>query len=295
LAAAGFDAQVLPVPPGNLLAAVEAVAAGEVRSLAAVYAKLYDIDWELTAAGPFHDRLLLAARYEIALRTLLTEARAAVLVDVDLSDLGEYPALAIQRLTAEGIGFGRTWTEALLMRAVAVMGGDRPGGVSLMVPVGGHLSGDDVTIETRLPHLCPALTTTRPRLAATHPLGLSFMADPAPGAVLAALSDLGGHLRLTAAVVDIVTPSAGSINHDEAGAWVAWQPRPSVPVATDAWVTAAGTQDRVLTTAVGIAEFEVFAQFARSELLVIDEFTTRRGLADQAKFNAALFRPHVSR
>ena len=46
----------------------------------------------------------------------------------------------------------------------------------------------------------------------------------------------------------------------------------------------------MLTTAVGIEAFEDFAEIARTELLVIDEATTRRGFPDQVRWNQAYYR-----
>jgi L-arabinose isomerase len=45
-----------------------------------------------------------------------------------------------------------------------------------------------------------------------------------------------------------------------------------------------------MSTAAGIEAFEVFANIARTELLVIDEDTTRRGFADQVRWNQVYYR-----
>ena len=46
----------------------------------------------------------------------------------------------------------------------------------------------------------------------------------------------------------------------------------------------------MLTTAVGVEAFEDFAEIARTELLVIDEDTTRRGFRDQVRWNQVYYR-----
>jgi len=69
-----------------------------------------------------------------------------------------------------------------------------------------------------------------------------------------------------------------------------WRPRPSFAVSAEAWLTAGGAHHTVMSTAVGVEAFEVFAEMARTELLVIDESTTRRGFADQVRWNAAYHR-----
>jgi L-arabinose isomerase len=69
-----------------------------------------------------------------------------------------------------------------------------------------------------------------------------------------------------------------------------WAPRPSFDVSAESWLTAGGAHHTVMSTAAGIEAFEVFANIARTELLVIDEDTTRRGFADQVRHNQAYYR-----
>jgi L-arabinose isomerase len=106
--------------------------------------------------------------------------------------------------------------------------------------------------------------------------------------VVVSLADMRDRFRLTANVVDVVTPPAELPHLPVARA--VWQPRPSFPVAAEAWLTAGGAHHTVMSTGARIAEFEAFAQIAGVELLVIDEDTTRRGFADQVKWNAAYYR-----
>ncbi|HAY42472.1 MAG TPA: L-arabinose isomerase, partial [Micrococcaceae bacterium] len=51
-----------------------------------------------------------------------------------------------------------------------------------------------------------------------------------------------------------------------------------------------GAHHTVMSTAAGIEAFEVFAEIAGTELLVIDENTTRRGFAEQVRLNQAYYR-----
>ena len=69
-----------------------------------------------------------------------------------------------------------------------------------------------------------------------------------------------------------------------------WEPRPDFTTSAEAWLTAGGAHHTVLSTAAGLEAFEVFAQIARTELLVIDETTTRRGFADQVRWNQVYYR-----
>ncbi len=114
-----------------------------------------------------------------------------------------------------------------------------------------------------------------------------FDADPGVGVVVS-LADMRDRFRLTANVVDVVPPTRDLPHLPVARA--VWEPRPDFATSAEAWLTAGGAHHTVLSTAAGIEAFEVFAEIARTELLVIDESTTRRGFRDQVRWNQVYFR-----
>ena len=69
-----------------------------------------------------------------------------------------------------------------------------------------------------------------------------------------------------------------------------WRPQPDFATSAESWLTAGAAHHTVLTTAVGVEAFEDFAEIARTELLVIDQDTTRRGFREQVRWNAAYYR-----
>jgi L-arabinose isomerase len=156
--------------------------------------------------------------------------------------------------------------------------------------------GAELILGAHMLEICPSLTTSALRLE-IHPLGIGgkedpvrmvFDADAAEGAVVVSLADMRDRFRLTANVVDVVAPPAPLPHLPVARA--VWRPRPDLPTSAEAWLTAGGAHHTVLSTAAGVEAFEVFADIARTELLVIDESTTRRGFADQVRWNAAYHR-----
>ena len=285
----------------DLVAAVDAVAESDVDALVAEYEELYDVIPELRAGGERHESLRYAARQEVALETFLTSvgAKAFTTNFEDLGDLRQLPGLAVQRLMSKGYGFGAEgdWKTAVLVRAAKVMGAGLPGGASLMEDYTYDLTpGEEVILGAHMLEICPSLTTTKPRVE-IHPLGIGgkedpvrmvFDADSVEGAVVVSLADMRDRFRMTANIVDIVPPTAPLPNLPVARA--VWKPRPSFDVSAEAWLTAGGAHHTVLSTAAGVEAFEVFAEIARVELLVIDESTTRRGFADQVRWNAAYYR-----
>ncbi|WP_421743444.1 L-arabinose isomerase [Cellulomonas sp.] len=284
----------------DLVAAVDAVASEDVDALVAEYEELYDVVPALRKDGDRHESLRYGARQEIALRTLLESlgAKAFTTNFEDLGDLRQLPGLAVQRLMADGYGFGAEgdWKTAILVHAAKVMGAGLPGGASLMEDYTYDLTpGSERILGAHMLEICPTLTTSKPTLE-IHPLGIGgkedpvrlvFNADPGVGVVVS-LADMRDRFRLTANVVDVVPPTADLPHLPVARA--VWEPRPDFRTSAESWLTAGGAHHTVLTTAIGVEAFEDFAEIARTELLVIDEDTTRRGFRDQVRWNQVYFR-----
>ncbi|PFG36527.1 L-arabinose isomerase [Flavimobilis soli] len=283
----------------DLVAAVDAVEEAAIDGVVAEYEDLYDVVPELRRGGDRHDALRYAARQEVALEGFLTElgAKAFTTNFEDLGALRQLPGIAVQRLMSKGYGFGAEgdWKTAVLVRAAKVMGAGLPGGASLMEDYTYDLTpGDERILGAHMLEICPSLTTSTPRVE-IHPLGIGGKEDPVrmvfdtdPGVgVVVSLADMRDRFRMTANVVDLVEhPPLPNLPVARA----VWKPRPDFTTSAEAWLTAGGAHHTVLSTAAGVEAFEVFAQIARTELLVIDETTTRRGFADQVRWNQVYYR-----
>jgi L-arabinose isomerase len=283
----------------DLVAAVAAVADSDVDKLVVEYEEHYDVVPELRGGGTRHESLRYAARQEVALRGFLGE-RGATAFTTNFEDLGELrqlPGLAVQRLMADGLGFGAEgdWKTAVLVRAAKVMGAGLPGGASLMEDYTYNLvPGEELILGAHMLEICPSLTTTIPRIE-IHPLGIGgkedpvrmvFDADAGLGVVLS-LTDLRDRFRITANVVDLVDhPALPNLPVARA----VWKPRPDFTTSAECWLTAGGAHHTVMTTNVPVDTWAMFADMARTELLVIDEQTTKRGFADQVRANQAYYR-----
>jgi L-arabinose isomerase len=284
----------------ELVAAIDDVEPGETDTLVAEYEDTYDIAPELREGGSRHESMRYAATQEIALRQLLGAlgAKAFTTNFEDLGGLRQLPGLAVQRLMADGYGFGAEgdWKTAILVRAAKVMGAGLPGGASLMEDYTYDLTpGSERILGAHMLEICPSLTTSRPSMQ-IHPLGIGGREDPvrlvfnadAGDGLLVSLADLRDRFRLTANVVDVVPPSEDLPHLPVARA--VWRPRPDFRTSAQAWLTAGGAHHTVLSTAVGLEVFEDFAEISRTELLAIDETTTRRGFRDQLRWNQAYYR-----
>ncbi|RZU60878.1 L-arabinose isomerase [Zhihengliuella halotolerans] len=285
----------------DLVEVVEAVSEADIDALVAEYEEQYDVAAELRVGGERHESLRYAARQELAMEKFLVDAGAKAFTTnfEDLGGLRQLPGLAVQRLMSKGYGFGAEgdWKTAVLVRAAKVMGAGLPGGASLMEDYTYDLTpGSELILGAHMLEVCPSLTTSTPRIE-VHPLGIGgredpvrmvFNADEAAGAVVVSLADMRERFRLTANVVDVVVPPQDLPNLPVARA--VWRPRPDFSTSAESWLTAGGAHHTVMSTAAGVEAFEVFAEISRTELLVIDEDTTRRGFADQVRFNQAYYR-----
>lgn len=295
-----FGVQVNTWGVNELADAVAAAASSDVDALVAEYEELYDVAPELRRGGDRHGSLRDGAAIELGLRSFLEEGGFGAFTTSfeDLGALKQLPGLAVQRLMAEGYGFGAEgdWKTAILVRAANVMGAGLPGGASLMEDYTYDLTpGDERILGAHMLEVSPSLTAARPTLE-VHPLGIGgkddpvrlvFTADPGP-AVVVALSDVRDRFRLVANVVEVVEPTA-PLPKLPVGRAV-WKPAPDFTTSATAWLEAGAAHHTVMSTAVGVEVFEDFARMLRSELLVIDDETTLRGFRRDLESNAAYYR-----
>ncbi|WP_150307076.1 L-arabinose isomerase [Planctomonas psychrotolerans] len=284
----------------DLVERVDAATDAEVDALIDEYERLYDIAPELQRGAVRHDSLRYGAKIEIGLRSFLEEGGFGAFTTSfeDLGGLRQLPGLAVQRLMAEGYGFGAEgdWKTAVLIRAAKVMGAGLPGGASLMEDYTYHLTpGEEKILGAHMLEVCPSLTTSRPTLE-VHPLGIGgredpvrlvFDTDPGPGIVVA-LSDMRDRFRLTANVVEVVPLDEPLPNLPVARA--VWKPAPDFATSAAAWLIAGAAHHTVMSTQIGAEVFEDFAEIARTELLVIDESTTLKEFSKEVRWNQAYYR-----
>ncbi|PWD51890.1 L-arabinose isomerase [Serinibacter arcticus] len=295
-----FGVQVNTWGVNEVAARVAAVTDAEVDALIEAYIAEYDVAPELLPGAPRHQSLRDGAAIEAGMRSFLVEGGFGAFTTSfeDLGDLKQLPGLAVQRLMAEGYGFGAEgdWKTAILVRAAKVMGHGLPGGASLMEDYTYEMAdGKQKILGAHMLEVCPSLTTDRPSLE-VHELGIGgkddpvrlvFNTDTGP-AIVVALSDMRERFRLVANVVDVVEPDAELPNLPVARA--VWVPQPNFRTSAQAWLMAGGAHHTVMSTAVGAEAWEDFSEIARTELVLIDDDTTIRGLKKELRWNAAYFR-----
>jgi L-arabinose isomerase len=253
----------------------------------------------LRVDGEYRESLRAAAAIELGLRGFLeTGGFGAFTTNFeDLGGLRQLPGIAVQRLMADGYGFGAEgdWKTSALLHAVKVMGHGLPGGASFMEDYTYHLGpGLPKTLGAHMLEVCPSVAGGRPACE-VHPLSIGGREDPvrlvfdaAPGpAVIIGMADLGSRFRLVASEVDVVVPDEPLPRLPVARA--VWASRPDLSTATRAWLTAGGPHHTVLTKAVHPEMVDDFATMVDVELAMIDERTTMADFRQKLRWNAAWF------
>jgi L-arabinose isomerase len=279
---------------GDLVAWINQVTDKEVDTLVAEYRDAYLI-------AKRHDRpdaLRVAARIELGLRAFLAEGGFGAFTDTfeDLHGLDQLPGIAVQRLMADGYGFGGEgdWKTAALVRTMKVMAHGLAGGTSFMEDYTYDFSGTPKVLGSHMLEVCPSIAADRPSLE-VHPLGIGGKADPvrlvftAPSgaAVVASLVDMGSRFRMIANEVEVIQPEEPLPKLPVARA--VWLPKPSLKVAAAAWIYAGGAHHTSFSQALTMEHLEDFAEIAGIELIRIDAETRIQGLRRQLRLSDAVY------
>jgi L-arabinose isomerase len=294
-----FGVSVNTYGVNDLVEAVDASADADVDRLVKEYADSYVLAEPLRAGGERHESLRYAARIELGLRSFLEAGgfRAFTTNFEDLGGLRQLPGLAVQRLMADGYGFGGEgdWKTSVLVRTLKAM---VPGGgaTSFMEDYTYDLTpGSEVILGAHMLEVCPSIAAGTPSCE-IHPLGIGGREDPvrlvfdaAPGpAVVLGLADLGERFRLVANAIEIVPPTEPLPKLPVARA--VWRPAPDLSTSAEAWLIAGGPHHTVLSRSVGQEELDDLADMTGTELLTIDAGTTVRQFAKEVRWNAAYHR-----
>ena len=295
-----FGVSVNTYGVNDLVAAVDAADDDVVDAIVAECLERYDVAAELRPGGARADALRVGARIEAGLRQFLVDGGYGAFTSnfEDLGGLRQLPGLAVQRLMADGYGFGGEgdWKTAALVHTLKAMGRGRPGGTSFMEDYTYHFGpGEPKVLGAHMLEVCPSITSAVPRLE-VHPLSIGgredpvrlvFTADAAPGIVVG-LADLGERFRFVLNQIDLIEPDEPMPKLPVAHA--VWRPRPDMATALESWLRSGGPHHTTLSTAVDVEMVNDLTEILRTELVTIDEHTTARAFANELRWNQAYYR-----
>jgi L-arabinose isomerase len=282
---------------GDLVKCVRAVSDSDTERLVKEYDDVYTVADAACAGGTMRQSLREQARIELGMRAFLEGGnfKAFTTTFEDLYGLEQLPGLAVQRLMADGYGFGAEgdWKTSALLRAMKVMSAGLQGGTSFMEDYTYHLSNKNGGMKVLGAHMlevCPSIAAAKPSLE-VHQLGIGGKADPArlvfnvdSGAALnASLIDMGNRFRMIVNEVDVVQPDAPLPKLPVAR--VVWVPRPSLKIAAAAWIHAGGAHHTVFSQCLTAQHLEDFCDIAGLEYLLIGKDTQISEFKKELRWN----------
>jgi L-arabinose isomerase len=268
-----------------------------IHELVVEYHDLYEMAPELARGGDRHESLVEAARIEAGLRTFLDAGGFRAFTDTfeDLAGLPQLPGIAVQRLMADGYGFGAEgdWKTATMVRIMKVMGAGKSGGASFMEDYTYHFgeTGPKV-LGAHMLEVCPSIAEGRPSCE-IHPLSIGGKPDPVRlvftartgHALVVGLMDLGNRFRLVANEVELVEPDEPLPNLPVARA--VWQPLPDFATSAASWLLAGGSHHTCLSLDVDLEVLTDFANMSGIELAAIDAHTSFASFERELRWNQA--------
>ncbi|MGG1650691.1 L-arabinose isomerase [Paenibacillus sp. NRS-1780] len=283
---------------GDLVEVVNNVSEGDINSLFEEYNDLYELSAEAKQPGAVRDSILEQARIELGLKKFLQDGEFGAFTTTfeDLHGLKQLPGLAVQRLMAQGYGFGGEgdWKTAALTRLMKLMANNVD--TSFMEDYTYHLEpGNELNLGSHMLEVCPTIAVNKPRID-VQPLGIGGKADPArlifegkPGkALVASIIELGGRYRLIINQIHAVENKNQMPKLPVAS--VLWKPEPSLEVSAEAWIHAGGAHHTVLSYAVTTEQLLDYAELTGIEAVVIDNNTNIRQFRQELQWNELYWR-----
>ncbi|MBN2105012.1 L-arabinose isomerase [bacterium] len=280
---------------GDLVTVINEVTDAETDRLISEYEDAYDLVKELHPDGEQYAALRDAAKIELGMRRFLEDGnfKAFTTNFENLHGMRQLPGLAVQRLMADGYGFGAEgdWKTAALVRVMKVMSTGLQGGTSFMEDYTYHLDPKGMKVlGAHMLEVCASIAEGKPRLK-IYPLSIGGKNDPprlvfnakTGPALNACMIDLGNRFRIIVNAVDVVPLGAPLPNLPVAR--VMWSPKPNLNIAAAAWILAGGAHHTGFTQALTTEHMEDFADMAGIECLIIDENTRFPDFKKELRWN----------
>lgn len=284
---------------GDLVRTINEVSDGDISKLVSEYEERYQVAAALRKGADKHGSLRDAAKIEIGLRTFLQRGNFKGFTDTfeDLHGMVQLPGIGVQRLMAEGYGFGGEgdWKTAALVRAMKVMGSGLKGGNSFMEDYTYHFDpSDKLVLGAHMLEICESIADGKPSCE-IHPLGIGGKADPvrlvfnsaAGPALNASVVDMGNRFRLLVNEVEAVAPRDLP---KLPVARVLWKPYPDMNTGCAAWILAGGAHHTGYSQNLTSEHLQDFADMAGIEYVLISKKTDLYQLRNELRWNEAYYR-----
>ncbi|MEO7989707.1 MAG: L-arabinose isomerase [Chryseolinea sp.] len=285
---------------GDLVKVINQVSESDIDKLTAEYEAQYNVVPSLRKGADKSQALRDAAKIEIGLRTFLQEGNFKGFTDTfeDLHGMVQLPGIAVQRLMAEGYGFGGEgdWKTAALVRAMKVMGSGLKGGNSFMEDYTYHFDpSNPMVLGAHMLEICESIADGKASCE-IHPLGIGGKADPvrlvfncgAGPALNASVIDMGNRFRLLVNEVEAVAPK-----HDLPKlpvARVLWKPYPDMQTGCAAWIYAGGAHHTCYSQNLTSEHLIDFAEMANIECVLIGKKTDLHQFRNELRWSEMYYK-----
>ena len=284
---------------GDLVQFVNAVPESDINRLVEEIEQKYTVVDSLKKGGQNHGSLKESARIELGMRAFLEQGgfKAFTTTFEDLQGLVQLPGFAVQRLMADGYGFGAEgdWKTSALLRSMKVMASGLKGGTSFMEDYTYHLyPGNAKVLGAHMLEVCESIAKETPKVE-IHKLGIGGKADPirstftvVPGNALnASLIDMGNRFRLIVNEVEVVDLDEPMPKLPVASAL--WVPKPNLGIAAGAWILAGGAHHTSFSQAIPAQCLEDFSEMADIEYLLINDSTNISDFKKEIRWNEVYY------
>jgi L-arabinose isomerase len=278
---------------GDVVALINEVSDDEVRKLTMMYDEQYRMMDTLKPDGRQRSSLEDAARIELGLKAFLEDGGFKAFTDTfeNLHGMKQLPGIAVQRLMAEGYGFGAEgdWKTAALVRSMKLMASGLHRGTSFMEDYTYHFNPqNNAVLGAHMLEICPSIADGKPSCE-IHPLGIGGKEDPvrlvfnspAGDAINASIIDLGDRFRLLVNEVKAINVAEDLPKLPVAR--VLWNPLPDLKTAAAAWILAGGAHHTGYSQSVTTEFMEDFADMRDLERKEGEENTKVRDFEKELK------------
>lgn len=285
---------------GDLVNSISKVGSDRVDKTVAEYEERYSLSEVLKKVGVKRESLKEAAKIELGLLDFLQSGNFKGFTDTfeDLHGLLQLPGIAVQRLMAQGYGFGAEgdWKTAALVRAMKVMASGLKGGNSFMEDYTYHFAaGNSLVLGAHMLEICESIAEGKPSCE-IHPLGIGGKADPVRlvfnvtggPALNASIVDMGNRFRLLVNVVEAVKPEQALPKLPVAR--VLWKPLPDMNTGCAAWIHAGGAHHTCYSQNLTSEYLEDFAEMAGMEMIRIGKGSTLHDIKNELRWNEVYYR-----
>jgi L-arabinose isomerase len=279
---------------------VQAVSEAERDALVEEYYASYEILLEGRDEKEFRRHVAVQAQQEIGFRRFLEEHNyQAVVTNFQmLSGLEQLPGLSMQRLMADGYGFGAEgdWKTAAMVRLMKLMSEGLSQGTSFMEDYTYHLvPGQEAILQSHMLEVCPSIADGKPSIKVC-PLSMGNREDPARlvftskagHGVACSLVDLGTRFRLIINEVETLKQDIPMPKLPVATAL--WKPEPNLITGAEAWILAGGAHHTAFSLDLTAEQMADWGASMGIECVFIDKDTNIRNFKNELRWNAAAFR-----